>query len=288
VTDQGQGTETVIGQVVADALGVRFEDVAVLAGDSALTPYGGGAWASRGTAIGGELALRAARALRRIILECAALLLQAEVDGLVMENGVIRAAGRLQGELSLKKLADMVHFRPQLLPQGSQTHLSVTMHFGHDWPPYVPTNGIQASYVEVDTNTGHVRLLGHWAVDDFGTIINPMLAAEQVRGGIVQGIGEALFEEIVYDGRGQLTNGSFVDYLLPKATEMPGIFVDHVETPWPRSELGAKGAGEAGLTGALGAVLNAVNDALLPFGRTITSIPITPARILQALGTISV
>jgi carbon-monoxide dehydrogenase large subunit len=287
VTEQGQGTETVIGQIVAEALGVTFEDVFVFTGDSAMTPYGGGAWASRGTAIGGELALQAAKALRRNILDCAAPLLQTEADALTMADGMITASGGAPAEISLSKLADMVHFRPQLLPQGAQRQLAVTQQFGHDWPPYVPTNGIQASHVEVDVKTGHVRLLGHWAVDDFGTIINPMLVAEQVRGGIVQGIGEALFEEIIYDDRGQLTNGSFVDYLLPKASEMPDIIVDHVETPWPRSELGAKGAGEAGMTGALAAVLNAVNDALQPFGRSITSVPITPSRILQILGKIS-
>jgi aerobic carbon-monoxide dehydrogenase large subunit len=120
------------------------------------------------------------------------------------------------------------------------------MQFGHDWPAFVPTNGIQASYIELDCETGIIRPLQHWAVDDFGRIINPRLVAEQVRGGIAQGIGEALLEELKYDKEGQLLSGSPVDYLLPKSDNIPDIWVDHVETPWPYSELGTKGAGEAG------------------------------------------
>ncbi len=283
VTDQGQGTHTVIGQIIADTLGVPLAKVAVVSGDSLITPYGSGAWASRATAIGGELALKAAEVLRQTILSCAAGLLQSDARGLGIAKGIIRAENG-GAEISLSKLAEIIHFRPQLLPQAAQTSLSVSMHFGHDWPPYVPTNGIQASYVEVEPLTGRVRPLKHWAVDDFGTIINPMLVAEQVRGGVAQGIGEALLEEIRYDENGQLTNGSFVDYLLPKATDIPDIHIDHVETPWPHSRLGAKGAGEAGMTASLAAVLNAVNDALKPFGCRVTDVPLTPERILGALG----
>lgn len=286
VTDQGQGTDTVIGQVVADTLGVAMKDVLVLSGDSALSPYGGGAWASRGASVGGELALRAALALRRNVLDCAAPLLQVSAENLLIHDGVITPSIGSQIGMSLAKLADIVQFRPQLLPSGPQPQLSVSMQFGHDWPPYALTNGIQASHLEIDTLTGRIRLLGHWAVDDFGTVINPMLVSEQVRGGIVQGIGEVLFEEIIYSDTGQLLNGSFVDYLLPKSSEMPDIAVDHVETPWSKSLLGAKGAGEAGMTAAVGAVLNAVNDALCPFNCAVTTVPITPTRILQALGKI--
>ncbi|MSO76482.1 MAG: xanthine dehydrogenase family protein molybdopterin-binding subunit [Alphaproteobacteria bacterium] len=285
VTEQGQGTHTAIAQVIADALGVPFERVTVISGDSAATPYGSGIRASRGAPVGGELALKAGRALRRNVLAAAATLLQVAPDDLTLDNGTILRRGGGRG-VRLDELAEAVHFRPQLFQHGAQPNLSVAMHFGHDWPTLVPTNGIQASYLEVDARTGMVRLLHHWAVDDFGTLINPLLAAEQVRGGIAQGIGQALYEELLYSEDGQLTNATLADYLLPKASDLPDITVGHVETPWPHSELGAKGAGEAGTTGALGAVLTAVNDALRPLGAKITEMPMTPERILRALGKI--
>ncbi len=129
-----------------------------------------------------------------------------------------------------------------------------------------------------------MRLLRHWAVEDCGRIINPLLVEEQIRGGIVQGLGGALYEECVYDEAGQLRNGSLADYLVPMAAEMPDIHVAHVETPTSSSELGAKGAGEAGTAGAAAAVMNAVNDALAPLGARVAAQPITPARVLAALG----
>ncbi len=145
------------------------------------------------------------------------------------------------------------------------------------------TNGVQASHVEVDTETGFVRLLGYWVLEDCGRIINPILVDEQVRGGVVQGIGAALFEECVYSAEGQLLNGTMADYLVPMAGEMPDIYVGHVSTPTQHTELGAKGAGEAGTAGSSAAVLNAVNDALRPLGATLNEIPLTPERILKAL-----
>ncbi len=153
--------------------------------------------------------------------------------------------------------------------------------------PFAFTNGIQAAYVEVDTDTGFVKLLKHWCVEDCGTVINPQLVDEQIRGGVVQGIGAALFEHCVYDDRGQLLNGNMADYLVPMAGEMPDIEVGHVVTPTADSELGAKGAGEAGTAGAPAAVVNAINDALRPLGAApITTIPVTPDVVLKALSTI--
>jgi carbon-monoxide dehydrogenase large subunit len=151
--------------------------------------------------------------------------------------------------------------------------------------PFAFTNGVQASYLDVDPASGFVKLLRHYVVEDCGTVINPQLVDEQIRGGVVQGIGAALFEHCVYDVDGQLLNGSMADYLVPMAAEMPDIDVAHVETPTADSELGAKGAGEAGTAGAPGAVLNAVNDALAPLGAVpITEMPITPGVVLAALG----
>jgi carbon-monoxide dehydrogenase large subunit len=150
--------------------------------------------------------------------------------------------------------------------------------------PFAFTNGVQASYLEVDPDTGMIRLLGHWVVEDCGTILNPQLVDEQVRGGVVQGLGAALFEHCRYDERGQMLNASMADYLVPMAAEMPDIAVGHVVSPTADSELGAKGAGEAGTAGAAAAVANAVNDALASFGVTISEIPLTPEVILRALG----
>jgi carbon-monoxide dehydrogenase large subunit len=138
----------------------------------------------------------------------------------------------------------------------------------------------------VDTNTGFVKLLKHWAVEDCGRVINPMLVDEQMRGAIVQGIGGALFEECLYDDMGQMINGNMADYLVPMAAEMPDIEVAHVQTPTKSSLLGAKGAGEAGTAGAPGAVINAINDALAPFNVHSFDQPLTPEKILKALGTI--
>lgn len=283
VTDQGQGTHTVVAQVIADELGVAVERVRIVSGDSQATPYGSGVRASRGTAVGGELALHASRELRAVILEAAAQLLQTSADRLGMSDGMIRERDSQASGISLADLAEIVHFKPQLLPTGAQVNLSLSRHLGHDWPALVPTNGVQASLVEVDVRTGAVRLLRHWAVDDFGTIVNPLLVGEQVRGGIAQGIGQALFEELLYDADGQMQNASLVDYLVPLASDLPDMVIDHVETPWPHSVLGAKGAGEAGTTGAVGAVLNAVNDAIRPLGADITELPMTPERLLAAL-----
>ena len=146
------------------------------------------------------------------------------------------------------------------------------------------TNGVQASYVEVDVETGMVKLLKHWVVEDCGRIINPLLVDEQIRGGVVQGLGAAFFEECLYDDAGQLTNGSPADYLVPMAGEMPDIEIAHVETPTLDTILGAKGVGEAGTAAAGAATMNAVNDALRPFAASISQTPMTPVRILRALG----
>jgi carbon-monoxide dehydrogenase large subunit len=160
-----------------------------------------------------------------------------------------------------------------------------TRHYVPRAYPFAFTNGIQASYLEVDCDTGFVSLLDHWVVEDCGTVINPQLVDEQIRGGVVQGIGAALFEHCLYDAAGQMLNGNMADYLVPMAAEMPDIAIDHVVSPTSDSELGAKGAGEAGTAGAPGAVMNAVNDALRPLGaQPITQMPMTPGVVLRALG----
>ena len=288
VTEQGQGTEAVFTQIAATAVGVSVDKVRVITGDTAVTPYGGGTWASRGAGIGGEAVLQAGKALRSHILDIAAAILQEDKASLdVRDNAVVNKLSA-EVKLDLAELGRIAYFRPDTLPMGFQSELTVTRHYTPREYGFTFTNGIQASYVEVDIDTGFVKLLKHWCVEDCGTVINPMLVDEQIRGGIVQGIGGAMLEECLYTDDAQLLNGSMADYLVPMSAEMPDIVIDHVHTPTRSSELGAKGAGEAGTAGAPAAIMNAINDALAPLGANVSTQPFTPERVLQALGKVSV
>ncbi|QPF83048.1 xanthine dehydrogenase family protein [Bradyrhizobium genosp. L] len=286
ITEQGQGSESLTAQIVGSVLGVSMERVRVILGDTDNTPYGGGTWASRGAGIGGEAALQAAKVLRKNILDVAAAILQSKPTTLDIVGNSIVGVSDGASRIELDELARIVYFRPDTLPPGTQPELMATRHFVPRQYPFAFTNGVQASWLEVDTETGFVKLLNHWVVEDCGTIINPQLVDEQIRGGVVQGLGAALFEKCVYDERGQLTNANMADYLVPMSGEMPDIEIGHVVSPTLETELGAKGAGEAGTAGAAAAVANAVNDALRPFGTIITEIPLTPQVILTALGRI--
>jgi aerobic carbon-monoxide dehydrogenase large subunit len=285
VTEQGQGAEAVIAQVVATSFGVPIERVRVITGDTDNTPYGGGTWASRAAGIGGEAAWQAGKALRANVLAVAASILQAEPKALDIRDAAVVDADTGRERVGLDEVARIAYFRPDTLPPGFQAELMATRHYVPRAWPFAFTNGIQASHLEVDVDTGFVTLLDHWVVEDCGTVINPQLVDEQIRGGVVQGIGAALFEHCLYDAQGQLLNGNMADYLVPMAAEMPDIQVGHVVTPTADSELGAKGAGEAGTAGAPGAVMNAINDALRPLRAVpITQMPITPGVVLAALG----
>ena len=282
VTEQGQGTETIIAQVVAQSVGVPFEAVTVITGDTDAVPYGGGTYGSRGGGIGGESARRAGEALRDEILDLAGTLLQAEPGSLALRDGAVveRAGGARR--MTLAELGDLAFFRCGELPDGVYPSLTQTRRFRV--PEYVFTNGAHGARVEIDPETGEIRILGYWAVEDGGRLINPLLAEEQLRGAIVQGLGDVLYEHSLYDRDGQLLNGTMVDYLVPMAAEMPDIALAHVETPTSVSGLGAKGVGESGTAAAPGTVFNAVNDALAPFGAAVEAIPITPESVLAALG----
>jgi carbon-monoxide dehydrogenase large subunit len=255
ITEQGQGTETILAQVAAATVGVAVEDVRVVTGDTLVTPYGGGTWGSRGAGIGGEATILTGKALKENILKVAAVVLEVDALDLDVRGGHVVDARTGESRLPLSELGRMAYFRPDQLPK-----------------------------VEVDVDTGFVKLLGHWVAEDCGRIINPMLVDEQVRGGVAHGIGDALFEHCVYDEHGQLVTTTMMDYLVPMAAELPDIGVAHVETPTAYSEGGFKGAGEGGVAGAPGAVLNAVNDALSPFNARVTRVPMTPEVILGALG----
>jgi carbon-monoxide dehydrogenase large subunit len=283
VTEQGQGTEGIFAQIAASAVGVSMDKVKVITGDTGVTPYGGGTWASRGAGIGGEAVLQAGRALRSNMLEVAAHMLKADKAELDIAGNAVVNKLTQEKKLELAELGRVAYFRPDTLPMDFQSELTVTRHYTPRQYGFTFTNGIQASLVEVDPDTGFVKLLKHWCVEDSGTVINPMLVDEQLRGGVVQGIGAALYEECLYSPEGQLLNGNMADYLVPMSGEMPDIVCAHIETPTLQSQLGAKGVGEAGTAGAPAAIMNAINDALAPLNARVTRMPFTPERILQAL-----
>lgn len=284
VTEQGQGTEAIIGQIVAETVGIDREAVRVVTGDTEVTPHGGATWACRGAGIGGETALQAGKKLKARILDIAGAILQAAPGTLDLRDGQVVDAAAGAGRMSLGELAALVYFRSDTLPPGLHADLTVAHHFAPQGYPFAFSNGIHGSLVEVDIETGFVKILRHWVVEDCGRIINPLLVDEQIRGGIAQGLGAAFFEECLYSDTGQLLNGSMADYLVPMSCELPDIEIEHVETPTADTELGAKGCGEAGTAASSGAALNAVNDALAPLGVSISQLPMTPARILRALG----
>lgn len=284
ITEQGQGTNAILAQIAADAFGIPMDRIRVTTGDTDVTPYGGGTWASRGAGIGGEAMLQGALQLKRQVLEVAAAMLQTAPETLDIRNGQVVDDQGVR--MSLSDLARTVYYRGNELPPDLKPELVATRHYRVTDFPFVFTNGAMAAHVEVDTDTGLVKVLHFWAVEDCGRVINPLLVDEQIRGGVVQGIGGALYEECVYSEDGQLLTATMADYLLPMAGEMPDITVRHIETPSKTSILGAKGAGEAGTGGAPAAVLNAVNDALRPLGATLWQLPMTPERVLRALGTV--
>ena len=172
--------------------------------------------------------------------------------------------------MTLEEVARTAYFRTEQVPKDYQPELTVTRSFAQKHYSGIYTNGIHGSTVEVDIDTGFVRVLKHWVIDDAGTLVNPLLVDEQIRGGVVQGIGAALFEQCLYSDEGQLLNGTLADYLAPMAGEMPDIDVGHTYSPTKVSELGARGAGEAGVAGAPAAIMNAINDALKPFKVRVT------------------
>ena len=281
---QGQGLETGLAQLIGEAFGVPLESVRMVHGDTAVTPVGGGTWASRGLSISGEATLVAVRELKRNLVKVAAELLEAPAADLEFSAGAVNVVGT-DRSVSLAEIGFTMHYQPHRLNDTALADAMVTAHV-QPTRPYQIANGVQASLVEVDVDTGLVRLLRHWVVDDCGRIINPLLVDEQLRGGVVQGIGAALFEECRYDDQAQLLTGTLADYLVPMAAEMPDIVIGHVETPVVGSLLGGKGVGEASIVGAAAAVANAVNDALSPLGVEVFELPITPERVLRAVGAV--
>jgi carbon-monoxide dehydrogenase large subunit len=274
----GQGLATTLAQLVADTIGVLPANVRVVHGDTDRTPYGWGTFASRSLVISGGAATLAARKMREKLFTIAGDLLEASREDIVLEDGKARVTGT-DRSVSIAVLARAAYHQSYRFKDLSP---GLTESAYYD-PPGTFSNACHVAIVDVDVETGGVRLERFVAVEDAGRIINPLIADGQVHGGIAQGIGNALLEEIVYDALGNVLTATLADYLPPTVREVPPIELQHIETPVASSVTGAKGLGEGGAIGAPAAILNAVNDALSPFAVSIDEMPATPQRIRAAI-----
>ena len=276
----GQGEETTFAQIVASEIGVGTDDVKVVHGDTDATPMGWGTYGSRTTAVGGAALAVAVRKIRDKAKVLAAHLLEASVEDMEYEDGKFFVKGSPDKAKTIQDVALMANVAWDL-PEGMEAGLEASTFY--DPPNFVFPYGAHLAVVEVDAATGQVELTGYTALDDCGPQINPVIVEGQVHGGVVQGIGQALWEGAVYDESGQLVTGSLLDYALPRADGLPPIDVISTVTPSPHHPLGVKGIGEAGTIASTAAVYNAVMDALRPLGVTRVDMPFTPERVWRAI-----
>jgi len=281
VGTQGQGHFTVFAQLVADALGVNVEDVKVVTGDTREFHWGTGTFASRGAVVAGSACHAAAMAVREKVLDLASTVLKAPKDTLELAHGRVGVRGSKDASIGLGELAGMANPLRGAVRPGTEPGLESTAYFGPDRGS--TASGVHAIIVEVDPETAMVEVKRYLVVHDCGVIINPLLVEGQIHGGVAHGIGNAFYEQLVYDDQGQLLNASFMDYLLPTATDVPAIETAHRETASPFNPMGLKGVGEAGCipTGAVFA--QAVEDALHGSGLEITEIPLSPNRLFELI-----
>jgi carbon-monoxide dehydrogenase large subunit len=274
---QGQGHETVYAQIAADALGTDLEDVTVIGGDTDAIPFGIGTFASRSTVLAGNAVAASGAAVRAKLVRAAARLLEAAEADLVVEDGRVFVRGSPGRALTFASIvrASLPSFQS---PGAVEPDFEATTYQGV--PTVTYASAVHVAVVEVDPETGRVRLLRYVVAHDCGRVINPMLVDGQIHGGVAQGIGGGLGEEIVYDPAGQLLTGSLMDYALPRADELPFIETVHLEHPSPRNALEVKGVGEGGAISPPAALANAIEDALAPLGVRVTEGPVTPARIV--------
>ncbi len=275
----GQGEETTFAQIVAEGLGIPFDDVTVYHGDTSVVPHGIGTFGSRTTAVGGTAIHRATERLKKKMARIAAHKLGVKPGELEFKEGKVQTADG-QKSIPFGDVVGEAYFARQL-PPGIEPGLSEQCVFE-------PSNftfpfGAHLAVTEVDAETGEVRLRNYFAVDDCGRILNPMLVDGQIHGGLAQGIGQALWEELVYDENGQLVTGTLMDYAVPKAHQFPWFETRNTETRSPVNELGVKGVGEAGTIGSTPAVVNSVVDALRPFGVRHVDMPLKPEKIWRLM-----
>ena len=304
----GQGQETSFAQIAADELGVDLHDVTVIHGDTGIVQYGIGTFGSRATAVGGTAVLIAIQKLKEKAAKIAAHVLQCEASGLCFEAGRYSrqaAASAATGvsepvvpvgeapagalpepdtegrkTLSIQEIALIAHIAKEL-PPDTEPGLSATYFF--EPKNFTFPFGTHICVVEIDKETGETKFLRYVAVDDCGKVINPLLVDGQLHGGIVQSIGQALYEEVIYDEQGQLITGELMDYALPRASQLPWFELDRTETPSPVNPLGVKGVGEAGTIGATPAIVNAIVDALSPYGVKHLDMPVRPENIWRLI-----
>ncbi|WP_282770249.1 aerobic carbon-monoxide dehydrogenase large subunit [Saccharomonospora viridis] len=297
LTSQGQGHETAFAQIVADELGVPFEDVEVVTGDTRRMQYAVGTFASRAAVMSGSAVALSARKVRQKALRIAAEALEASVDDLELRDGMVRVKGAPNQQMSLGTVAVLSNPLRYAFDEASQAATQFSIG-DPDKPPiaeddepglegrdfYSPerstfANGMHAAIVETDPETAEIRILKYAVVHDCGTLINPLIVEGQIHGGVAQGVGGALYERMVYDDSGQLLNASFMDFLMPYVSEVPdSIEIDHLETPSPLNPLGIKGAGEAGVIPCSAVFASAIEDAE---GFPITSMPISPSELYE-------
>lgn len=295
VTSFGQGTESAIAAVVADALGMDPADVTVVTGDTDSCPYGLGAWGSRGAVMLAGSVLMAANTVRSKACEIAAGLLEADAADIVISDGGFHVSGTPSRSVPWRTIAQTSSIRTHELPPGMEPGLEATSFYDPPNLDHFPNaagrmngaaswaSGAQGAIVKVRLDTGEVEILDYFVVHDCGPVINPAIVEGQVVGAIAQGLAGAMYEEVRYSAEGQPMSTTFMDYSLPTAVEMPIVVLDHFETPAPEMPLGLKGVGEGGTIGTAAVIAGAVNDALAEFGVELAETPITPYLVRRAV-----
>ena len=279
-SSHGQGHETTFSQIASSELGIPMDDVDVVHGDTSQIQFGAGTYGSRSAAVGGTAIRLGADKIKDKARRLAAHLLEAAEADVVYEDGKMFVRGAPANAKTFQEIA-LASYLASSLPEGMEPGLEATSFF--DPPNFTWPFGTHAAVVEVDPDTGEVKLLRYVAVDDVGNVINPMIVDGMVHGGIAQGVGQALQEEAIYDDNGQLLTGSMMDYAVPAAEVLPSYEVARTVTPSPTNPLGVKGAGETGTIASSSALVNAVIDALAPFGVKHMDMPVKPERVWRAI-----
>ncbi|HLO29280.1 MAG TPA: xanthine dehydrogenase family protein molybdopterin-binding subunit [Anaerolineales bacterium] len=277
---QGQGHETTMAQIVSEELGIPMDDIIVQLGDTLGTPFGYGTYASRSAAVGGMAVYNSAQKIKEKAKRLAAHLLEASPDDMTFEGGKAFVKGSPDKGKTIQELAGAAALAYSL-PAGMEPFLDDVTYY--DPPECTYPFGTHICVVEVDKETGQVKILRYLAVDDVGKRINPLIVEGQIHGGIVQGVGQALWEGAVYDDNAQLLSGSMMDYAVPKASFLPHIELDSTETPSPTNPMGVKGVGETGTIASTPAVVNAVMDALSHMGIKHMDMPLTPEKVWRTM-----
>jgi carbon-monoxide dehydrogenase large subunit len=280
IASHGQGLETTLAQVIADELGARLEDIQIIQGDSAAVAHGTGTYASRSAVLAGGAATLASRELKEKAVRAAAHLLQASPQDIAAADGRLTVEGT-GGSVTFQQLAKAVYSSMDGLPRDAREELEVTRTYDSVFG--TTSSATHLATLEIDPGTYKVKLGTYYVAEDCGKLINPMIVEGQVHGAVAQGIGAALYEEVVHDENGQILTASFADYVIPAASEVPPIEVAHIESELPQTIGGFRGMGEGGTIGAPAAIANALADALAPLGIEIFELPVTPERLFRLI-----